>query len=108
MAADRERRLSLAILAAVVAAHAIVLWPEIATGAERNNDFISHFTLIQGMAQAANPLDFWSPEVSLGFPVMRTYQPLAHLLVVAVYCALGKAVPLLTVTLWCQYLAVLA
>ena len=37
---------------------------------------------------------------------MRTYQPLAHLLVAAVYFALGKSVSLLTVFLWVRFLAI--
>src|SRR5262249_30879600 len=53
-----------------------------------------------------NPLDFWSPEWSLGYPVLRTYQPLAHMLVAAVYFALAKTIPLMTVFVWIRFLSV--
>ena len=55
-------------------------------GAVNGTDNISHWALLQGMVRyyrtRGNPLDFWSPEGSFGSATMRTYQPLAHALVV--------------------------
>ena len=110
MPLDKEKRLSLAIVAAIVVAQAVVVAPELSMAAWRDNDSINHYTMTAGMVQAVehgeNPLDFWSPEVSLGVPMARTYQPLAHILVAAAYFALGKSVPLMTVLVWARYLAI--
>ncbi len=74
------------------------------------NDNVSHLALVKGMVRAVengqNPLDFWSPEVSFGSAPIRTYQPLAHALVVLVYFGLGKSVSLLTVFVWVRYLSI--
>src|ERR1035441_10798095 len=86
------------------------LWPELSISRVDLNDNVFHFTLVERMVQAVehgeNPLDCWSPEWSLGYPVLRTYQPLAHTLVVLVYFALGKSVGLMTVFVWIRFLAV--
>ena len=62
------------------------------------NDNVSHYALISRVVQAVesggNPLDTWSPEWTAGFPVLRIYQPLAHLLVAAIYLLLGKSLSL--------------
>ena len=104
MKVNRENRPALCILLAVLALNAWALRAELHSGGADLNDNVSHFRMIAGMAAAlehgSNPLDFWSPEWSLGFPLVRVYQPLAHLLVVLVYFALGKTVTLLTVFVW--------
>jgi len=96
---------------AIIFVSAPALWPDLSISRVDLNDNVFHFTLIEGMVHAfergANPLDFWSPEWSLGYPVLRTYQPLAHALVVLAYFALGKAVPLMTVFVWVRFLSVL-
>src|ERR1041385_8860662 len=111
MTLNREQRLSLAILVAVTLAQAVVLWPEVTTAAWRDNDAINHYTFTKQMVDAiehgGNPLDFWSPEISLGVPMARTYQPLAHLLVAAAYFAMGKAVSLMTILSWARFLSAL-
>src|SRR5215472_15543732 len=88
-----------------------MLAPELVTAGYRNNDSVSHFALIKGMVQAVergqSPLDFWSAETSLGFPMARWYQPLSHLLVVGAYFGLAKSVSLLTLFLWAKYLSIL-
>ena len=70
----------------MLALNAWALRAELHSGGADLNDNVSHFRMIAGMAAAlehgGNPLDFWSPEWSLGFPLVRVYQPLAHLLVV--------------------------
>jgi hypothetical protein len=109
---EREKRLSLGILLAVVAVQAVALLPELSPTVVRQGDAPSHFSLIEGMVnaiqQGGNPLDFWSPELTFGFPIVRTYQILAHGLVALTYFALGKTVALATLYAWASYLAILA
>src|SRR5215467_9181165 len=111
MGLTSEKNLSRAIVLLVLLVQAIALAHELATAGYRNNDSVSHYALIRGMVDAVehggNPLDFWSAETSLGLAMARTYQLLAHLLVVGVYFALGKSVSLMTVFLWAKYLSML-
>lgn len=106
----REQRFALFVLLAVVLVHAVSLSAELTLGRVTGNDNISHLSLLKGMVRAVetgqNPLDFWSPEASLGSPILRTYQPLAHALVALIYFALGKTVSLTTVFLWVRYLSI--
>ncbi|HKA01507.1 MAG TPA: hypothetical protein VKE70_33575, partial [Candidatus Solibacter sp.] len=105
-----EKRVSLAIVALVVVAQAIVIAPELTIASYRNTDAVSHYALIHGMVDAAehggNPLDFWSAETSLGVPLARLYQPFAHVMVAALYFCLGKSVALWTLFLWAKYVSV--
>ena len=110
MKPSRENLPALALLLTVLVVNAVGLWPELSISRVDLNDNVLHFTLVERMAQAVergeNPLDCWSPEWSLGYPVLRTYQPLAHALVVLVYFALGKSVGLMTVFVWVRFLSV--
>src|SRR4029077_9672100 len=96
-----EKWFSVTIVALVLVVQATVLAPELRTAHVQNNDYINHITLTEQMVheveRGGNPLDFWSPEISMGVPMARTYQPLAHLLAVACYFALGKSVAVVTV-----------
>src|SRR5262245_7258647 len=107
---SRERLYAVIFLSLVVALHSLVLRPELAIAGADLNDNVFHYTLIEQIVDAVqhgeNPLDAWSAEWSLGFPVLRVYQPLAHLLVAAVWFALGKSVPLMTVFVWVRFLSV--
>ena len=107
---SRENLPALVLLLAVLVVNAAGLWPEMAVSRVDLNDNVFHFTLTERMVQAVergeNPLDCWSPEWSLGYPVLRTYQPLAHALVVLAYFALGKSVGLMTVFVWVRFLSV--
>src|ERR1039458_7034151 len=109
MNAARDRQLALLLLTIVLVGNAVALSAELSIGRMTGNDNISHLALLKGMVHAVetgqNPLDFWSPEASFGSPVMRTYQPLAHVLVTLVYFALGKTVSLVTVFAWVRYLS---
>ncbi|HEV2446955.1 MAG TPA: hypothetical protein VGS58_13585, partial [Candidatus Sulfopaludibacter sp.] len=106
----RESRIAWLIVLVVVLVNAAALRPELAISRVDLNDNVFHFTLIERMGQALergeNPLDCWSPEWSLGYPVLRTYQPLAHLMVLGAWLALGKSVSLMTVFVWARFLAV--
>jgi hypothetical protein len=109
MEARLENRLSLLIVLAIVLVQAVVLRSELTIASYRNTDNVSHFALIHGMVDAVehgdSALDFWSAETSLGVPLARLYQPLAHLFVAGLYFALGKTIPLWTVFLWAKYLS---
>ncbi|MCU1238695.1 MAG: hypothetical protein JWP63_6662 [Candidatus Solibacter sp.] len=98
------------VLFAVVAASTAGMWPDLAASRVDLNDNVSHFAMIERIVDAVehggNPLDAWSPEWTFGFPMLRDYQTLAHLLVAAVYFALGKTVSLMTVFCWVRFLAV--
>ncbi len=97
-----------AILAAVILCSAVALWPEISITHVDVNDNVSHVAMIERIVQTVerggNLLDAWSPEWTFGFPMLRDYQTLAHLLVAAVYFVLGKSVPLITVFSWVRFL----
>jgi hypothetical protein len=110
MKPNRENLAALCILLGVVALNAWALRAELHSGGVDLNDNVSHYRYAAGIALALehgnNPLDFWSPEWSLGFPMVRVYQPLAHLLVAVTYFALGKTVSLPTVFVWIRFLSV--
>ncbi len=88
------------LLFTIVLVNAFCLWPEHIPTPDLN-DNVLHLTLVQGMVHAVergdSPFTFWSPEIGLGQPVVRYYQPGAHAIVAAVYFALWKAVPIATV-----------
>jgi hypothetical protein len=111
MTLDRERKLSWAIVLFTIVAQAFLLWPETYLAGWRDNDAINHYSMtgqmVKAIEQGANPLDFWSPEVSMGVPMVRTYQPLAHILVAAAYFAFGKSVSLMTLLMWARFLSAL-
>ena len=110
MTPSRASTLAGLILLVVLIGNALALRAELSISRADLNDNVFHLTLIERIVQAVehgeNPLDVWSPEWSLGYPVLRTYQPLAHFLVAGIYFALGKAVSLLTVFTWVRFLSV--
>src|SRR5215475_13462409 len=97
----RERLVAYSLLVAALIFNGIGLLPELTSTRVDLNDNVLHFPLIQGMAQAIehgrNPFDWWASEWSLGYPVLRTYQPLAHALVVSIYFGLFKSISLMSV-----------
>ncbi len=97
------------LLLTVLVANAVGLWPELSITRVDLNDNVFHYTLIERIVDAihhgGNPLDCWSPEWSFGYPVLRTYQPLAHWLVAATYFALGQSAGLMTVFIWIRFLS---
>ncbi len=107
----RENVIAWSILAAVLAVHAVVLAPELTITRVDLNDNVFHYGIVEDMTRAIergdNPVDWWAPEWSMGYPVPRTYQPLAHLIVVAIYFLLFKSVSLMTIFIWVRYFSVL-
>ncbi len=110
MQTTRASTLAGLMLVVVLIANALAFRAELSVSRVDLNDNVFHFALIERIVQVVergqNPLDVWSPEWSLGYPVLRTYQPLAHFLVAAVYFALGKSVALMTVFVWVRFLSV--
>lgn len=106
-----QRRTALILLFAVLILNAIGLAPELSISRVDLNDNAFHYPLIADMVRQiereANPLDWWAGEWCLGYPVLRTYQPLGHLIVALSYFALFKSVSLMTVFVWVRYLSVL-
>src|SRR5580698_4794973 len=104
-----EQSLARLLLLLVLLVNAWGVLPELTVGRVDLNDNAFHYGLIQGMVQAiehhANPFDWWAPDWSLGYPVVRTYQPLGHFLVSLIYFVLGKSVSLMTVFVWVRYLS---
>src|SRR5882672_6922251 len=98
------------ILSAIVAWNAAGLWPELSISRVDLNDNVSHYAFIERIVQTiergGNPLDTWSPEWTFGFPMLRVYQPLAHLLVAGLYFLFAKSVSLMTLFVWVRFLAV--
>src|SRR5262245_26684043 len=73
----------------ILLANAVVLFPEISIGRFPLNDSVLHLAMAQRMVRAMeggeNPLDCWTSEWTLGYPVSRTYQPLGHLTLAFLY-----------------------
>jgi hypothetical protein len=87
---------------------AVALLPELLIPTPSNNDDATHFMLVQRLSEALargeNPLDFWVPQVELGFPWLVYYQPLPALAVVFLHRALFGAADLITVFNLVRYL----
>lgn len=112
MTRRREQWTARAIVAAVLALNAIVLAPEIDIGRVDLNDTVFHYTVIDRLVQRAGDgqtlLDFWMPEWSFGYPVVRDYQPLGHWLVAAVHFVTGPQFPLDALFSFIRYLLLAA
>src|SRR5256885_2190001 len=91
VAAEPYYRLApIALVAIPMAFNAIALLPEVTIAVPNVNDDAEHVLFIQqasdAWASGQDPLDFWVPQVELGFPQFLYYQNAPHLVVVA----LGK------------------
>jgi len=62
--------------------------------------------MVATIERGGDPFDWWAPDWVLGYPVMRTYQGLGHLIVALVYFALFKSVSLMTVFVWVRFFSV--
>ena len=93
-----ERRLGWALALLAAAAVAAGVAPELAIDCPDLNDSAYHVTLAlradEALQRGQSPVDFWEPDIALGFPLLRHYQHLPHLFLVALYHALGGAVPI--------------
>ncbi len=101
------RLLAWAPLLVALLLSAVMLLPELRPIANLNDDAF-HFLLVQGAAGAtssgANPFDFWSPVLELGFPQFLYYQHLPHLSIVLIHRLLFEQLSLITVFNLVRYL----
>jgi len=79
--------------------NAVELLPEL-TALPNVNDDAAHLLFVErandAITQGADPVDFWVPDLELGFPQFVYYQHLPHLVVVALDRALLQRVDLVT------------
>ena len=96
------------LVLAPVLFNAIWLTPELRTDAPSPNDSALHLLMIHGasdaVAAANNPLDFWIPQMELGFPQFLYYQNFPHLVVVALHRLALQRVEVETIFHVVQYL----
>ncbi len=94
-----QRALVLVPVVISIALTAVTLWPEVSLPIPSLNDDAFQFLLVQGASNALstgqNPLDFWSPNLEVGFPQFLYYQHLPHLAVALLDHALFQRVDLL-------------
>lgn len=80
------------VVFAAVLFNAVLLAPELTVDAPSRNDNMLHLLMIHGAndawQQGHNVVDFWIPQLDLGFPQFLYYQHLPHLSVVALHRAL--------------------
>ena len=95
---ERWLGLGVALLVALTVAAGAV--PELVINCPDLNDSAYHVAIAQRMKEALargeSPIDFWYPDVALGFPLLRHYQFLPHLSLVAVDAVVGRLIPLAT------------
>jgi hypothetical protein len=100
--------LPMLLVVIVVAFNAVMLLPEVTVPAPNINDDGAHYILVRdanvAIRQGANPVDFWVPELELGFPQFFYYQHLPHLAVVFLDRLLFERVSLLTLFNLVRYL----
>jgi 6-pyruvoyl-tetrahydropterin synthase related domain len=108
MPVGRSRLLILALVGLPVLINAVMLLPELTSGAPSLNDDAFHYLFVQRAADAIanglNPLDFWIPQQGLGFPQFLYYQNLPHLAVVGLHAILAGTVDLFTTFNLVRYL----
>lgn len=96
----RERRAGwlLALLSAI--AVAIGVAPEVLLDAPDLNDSAYHVALAlradEAWQRGQSPIDFWYPDVALGFPLLRHYQHLPHIALAAAHRLTGGTVSIAT------------
>lgn len=88
-----ERWAARALVALVVIVNAIALAPELEIGRVNLNDTVFHFTILDRLVSGP-ALEFWMPEWSFGYPVLRGYQPLGHWLAAGAHFATFQQFPL--------------
>src|SRR5712691_7614328 len=97
-------RLAWAVALLVAAIVFASVAPELAVDGPDLNDSALHLGLAkrasEALARGESPIDFWHPDVGLGFPVFHHYQHLPHLTLVAVHRLLLGAVSLDAIYRW--------
>jgi len=92
----RHLGLGLAVLAALGVA--IGVTPELSLDCPDLNDSAYHLAIAlrarEALARGDSPIDFWYPDVALGFPLLRHYQHLPHLFLVGVDQVVGRWLPM--------------
>jgi hypothetical protein len=96
------------VVALTVLVQADLLFHETRIGQCDLNDSVFHVTLAERAAAERNPLDFWVPEWTFGYPVLRTYQPLGSLFLTGLYHLLGKSVSMVVLFAWVKFLLLVA
>ncbi len=84
----------LALLSSIAVATAII--PELLIDCPDLNDSAYHVALAlradEALQRGESPIDFWYPDVGMGFPLFRHYQHLPHLFLVALHRLTGGLV----------------
>ena len=96
------------IVALTVAVQVDLLFHETRIGQVDLNDSVFHLALAERAVAADNPLDFWVPEWTFGYAVLRTYQPLGTLFLAGLYLLLGKSVPMVVLFAWVKFMLLVA
>src|SRR5690349_20491018 len=93
-----ERWIGYGFVAVAVVLSAIVLAPELSIGRVNLNDAVFHHAIagdiVDRVTHGISALDFWVPQWSFGYPVLRVYQPLPAWLLAIVQIATGQRWPL--------------
>ena len=97
-------RLAWAVALLVAALVVAAVAPELAIDGPDLNDSALHLGLAkrasEALARGESPIDFWHPDVGLGYPVFHHYQHLPHLTLVAAHRLLLGAVSLDAIYRW--------
>lgn len=84
-------RLPLLLVLLVMLMHAVALRTELVVDVPTRNDTMFHLLMVRGASEALangqNPLDFWIPQLELGFPQFLYYQHLPHVVLAVVHRA---------------------
>lgn len=95
---ERWLGLGLALLMAIAVAVGVTL--ELRLSCTDLNDSTYHLAIAQRMKEALargeSPIDFWYPDIALGFPLLRHYQHLPHLFLIGIDAVVGRVIPLAT------------
>jgi len=100
------------VLFATIVLRVATLVPEVRFPGGMLNDMVLHDATIRAasraMARGDSPLDSWLGSVSVGYPFLRQYQPVAHVLAASIHRGLGEAVDASSIRAWLTALALVA
>jgi hypothetical protein len=96
------------VVAIPIAFNALALLPELTVSVANINDDAFHWAFIQrgidALARGENVLEFWVPQLGMGFPQFLYYQSLPHLFVILLHRVLFGAVDAYTLFNLVRYL----